>query len=98
MPARSVVEGRIKSGTYYVTPDYLAVGSDDDYFLAPISPYTAQRIAEALHCTLPTPKMVNQIFFAAEVKLAPAPIPPSAAMTAVPVFRQHNDLVRAQPS
>ncbi len=79
-----------------MTPDYLAVGSDDDYFLAPISPYTAQRIAEALHCTLPTPKMVNQIFFAAEVKLAPAPIPPSAAMTTVPVFRQHNDLVRAQ--
>ena len=96
VPARSVVEGRINSGTYYVTPDYLAVGSDDDYFLAPISPYTAQRIAEALHCTLPTPKMVNQIFFAAEVKLAPAPIPPSAAMTTVPVFRQHNDLVRAQ--
>jgi len=96
VPARSVVEGRIDSGTYYVTPDYLAVGSDDDYFLAPISPYTAQRIAEALHCTLPTPKMVNQIFFAAEVKLAPAPIPPSAAMTTVPVFRQHNDLVRAQ--
>ena len=59
VPARSVVEGRINSGTYYVTPDYLAVGSDDDYFLAPISPYTAQRIAEALHCTLPTPKMVN---------------------------------------
>jgi len=96
VPARSVVEGRINSGTYYVTPDYLAVGSDDDYFLAPISPYTAQRIAEALHCTLPTPKMVNQIFFASEVKLAPAPIPPSAAMTTVPVFRQHNDLVRAQ--
>ena len=96
VPARSVVEGRINSGTYYVTPDYLAVGTDDDYFLAPISPYTAQRIAEALHCTLPTPKMVNQIFFAAEVKLAPAPIPPSAAMTTVPVFRQHNDLVRAQ--
>ena len=30
VPARSVVEGRINSGTYYVTPDYLAVGSDDD--------------------------------------------------------------------
>lgn len=96
VPARSVVEGRINSGTYYVTPDYLAIGSDDDYFLAPISPYTAQRIAEALHCTLPTPKMVNQIFFASEVKLAPAPIPPSAAMTTLPVFRQHNDQVRAQ--
>lgn len=96
VPARNVADGRIDSGTYYVTPDYLAIGSDDDYFLAPVSPYTAQRIADALHCTLPTPKMVNQIFFASEVKLAPAPIPPSAAMTTVPVFSQHNDLVRAQ--
>ncbi len=96
VPARSVVEGKIDSGTYFVTPDYLAIGSDDDYFLTPISPNTAQRIADALHCTLPTPKMVNQIFFASEVKLVPAPIPPSAAMTTVPVFSNHNDLVRTQ--
>jgi len=96
VPARNVIEGKIDSGTYYVTPDYLAIGSDNDYFLTPISPNTAQRIADALHCALPTPKMVNQIFFASEVKLAPAPIPPSAAMTTVPVFSKHNDIVRAQ--
>ena len=96
VPARSVTDGRISSGTYYVTPDYLAIGSDDDYFLTPISPNTAQRIADALHCTLPTPKMVNQIFFASEVKLAPAPIPPSVAMTTVRVFSKHNNLVHTQ--
>lgn len=96
VPARSVVEGKVNSATFYATPDYLAIGSDDDYFLTPISPNTAQRIADALHGSLPTPKMVNQIYFAAEVKLVPAPIPPSAAMTTVPVFSNHNDIVRAQ--
>lgn len=33
---------------------------------------------------------------AAELKLEPAPIPPSDAMTTVPVFAQHNATVRAQ--
>ena len=67
-----------------------------DYFLIPISPNTAQRIADALHCSLPTPKMVDEIYAAAEVKLVPAPIPPTPAMTTVQVFSNHNATVRAQ--
>ncbi len=94
--ATNVFEGKTNSAVFYVTPDYLAVGSDDDYFLMPVSPNTAQRIADALHCSLPTPKMVDEIYAAAEVKLAPAPIPPSPAMTTVPVFSNHNAIVRAQ--
>jgi hypothetical protein len=96
VPATSVTDGKTNRATFYATPDYLAIGSDNDYFLMPISPNTAQRIAEALHCSLPTPKMVNEIYAAAEVKLAPSPIPPSPAMTTVPVFGKHNDIVRAQ--
>jgi hypothetical protein len=48
--------------TYFVTPDYLAIGSDGDYFLTPMTPYTAQRIADRLDCTLPTPRMVDAIY------------------------------------
>jgi len=90
----SIAEGKTNSATFYAMPDYLAVGSDDDYFLTPISPNTGQRIADALHCSLPTPRMVDQIYAAAEVKLAPAPIPPSSAMTTMPVFSNHNAIVR----
>jgi hypothetical protein len=81
---------------YHVAPDYLAVGSDDDYVLMPLGPYTAQAIADRLGCTLPTPKMVDDIYTAADVKLAPAPIAPSPAMTTIPVFLRHNAMVRAQ--
>ena len=94
--ASNVTGGKTNTATFYATPDYLAVGSDTDYFLMPISPNTAQRIADALRCSLPTPKMVNQIYTAAAVKLAPLPIPPSAAMTTVPVFSNHNAMVHAQ--
>jgi hypothetical protein len=83
------------SATYFVAPDYLAVGSDDDYFLTPLSPYAAQAIADMLGCSLPTTRMVDDIYASATVKLTPAPIPPSPAMTTVPVFLQHNAMVLA---
>lgn len=80
----------------HVTPDYLAIGSDEDFFLAPMTPDAAQRIADALGCRLPTRKMVDAIHSSATLKLNPAPIPPSVAMTTVEVFAQHNATVRTQ--
>lgn len=82
--------------TYEVAPDYVAIGSDDDDFLLPLSPRAAQELADLLGCSLPTTKMVDDIFKQAAIKLAPAPIPPSPAMTTVPVFLQHNATIRAQ--
>lgn len=82
--------------TFFASPDYLAVGSDVDYFLTPISPNIAQHIADKLGCVLPTRKMTDAIYAAAEVKLVPSPIPPTAAMTTVPMFARINETVRAQ--
>jgi hypothetical protein len=91
----SVTHGNIKA-IYHVTPDYLAIGSDGDYFLTPLTPFTAQRLADRLGCMLPTPKMVDDIYANAEIHLTPAPIPPSPAMTTVPVFLKHNETIVAQ--
>jgi hypothetical protein len=82
--------------TFQVTPDYLAVGSDDDYFLVPLTPSAAQKIADRLGCTLPTTRMVDAIYEAAKVKLEPRPIPPTPAMTTVPVFLDHNRVILDQ--
>jgi hypothetical protein len=82
--------------TFFVAPDYLATGSDEDFFLTPLTPYTAQKIADELGCALPTPRMVDEIYRAATVKRMPSPIPPSPAMTTVPVFLRHNEAVLAQ--
>lgn len=98
VPVTANVESRTVTGRIYVTPDYLAVGSDNDYLFVPLSPYTAQRIADRVRCMLPTPKMVDEVYQAAAVKLAPSPIPPSPAMTTVPVFLDHNRIVHDQRS
>ena len=89
-------EGRTNLIVIRVTPDYLAVGSDADYFLTPLTPATAQRIADATGCVLPTTRLVDAIHSAAPLKLQPAPIPPSLAMISVDVFAQHNAMVRTQ--
>ncbi|HEV2455033.1 MAG TPA: hypothetical protein VGY98_12280 [Verrucomicrobiae bacterium] len=92
----NVSDGVTNVGTFFVAPDYLAIGADTNYLFAPVSPDTAQRIADRLACTLPTRKMVDAIDAAATVKLEPSPIPPSAAMTSVAVFIQYNQTVWAQ--
>lgn len=91
-----VSAGKTNSATFHVTPDYLALGSDANYFLTPLTPATAQRIADLTGCSLPTRKMVNAIYAAAEVKLAPAPIPPGPLMTTVPEFARHDRIVKTQ--
>lgn len=92
----NVADGRTNIGTFFVTPDYVCVGSDDDALLMPLTPMSAQRLADQLGCILPTRRMVDAIYGAAEVKLEPAPISPSPAMTTVPVFMAHNGIVRTQ--
>ena len=98
VPVIATIAGKEVSGKVFALPDYLAVGSDDDYLYVPLTPFTAQRIADRLHCILPTPKLVDDIYQAARVKLAPSPIPPSAAMTTVPVFLDHARTVLTQRS
>ncbi len=83
---------------FYTLCDYMAIGSDEDYLYIPMTPSTAQYLADRLDCTLPTKKMVDMIYAGAGIKLAPQPIAPSPAMTTVPVFRQHTDLVKQQIS
>jgi hypothetical protein len=92
----AMADGTNHSVKYYVTPDYLCVGADRDYFLVPMTPILAQRLAGLLDCSLPTRQMVRTIWAQAPVKLAPQPIPPSAAMITVPVFAQYNAAVWTQ--
>jgi len=66
--------GKIHHAVFYVAPDYLAIGNDDDWARIPLTPMAAQKIADSFHCFLPTKKMVDLIYAAAVVKLAPVPM------------------------
>jgi len=68
------ISGKTISAYYYAAPDYLALGTDEDWARIPLTPMAAQAIADSFHCFLPTRKMVNDIYEQATVKLAPVPM------------------------
>lgn len=82
--------------TFWTMPDYLVVGSDDDYVHVPLSPQVAQRVADLLGGSLPTPKMVDAIWTAADVQFAPFRIGPGDSMGTVGFFERHDRLLRGQ--
>lgn len=81
---------------YFVIPDFIAIGSNADYFYCPMKPQLAQKVAILLKCSLPTRKISDRIYQNAAVKMVPEPIPPSPEMVTIPVFEKHNTLVNAQ--
>ena len=92
----AIVSETRQTATIWVTPDYLAVGSGEDYFLAPLSPQSAQRIADRVGASVPTPRIVDAIWDQAEIKMRPSPIDPSPEMTTVPMFSRHNSMLLLQ--
>src|SRR6185312_3738241 len=87
-------DGKIIKAYYFVIPDYLSIGSDKDFARIPLTPMTAQSIADSLHCFLPTRKMVNDIYEAAKVKLEPVPM--YAFRDSAVTMYQHNLIIEGQ--
>ena len=86
--------GKIFKATYYVTPDYLSIGSDDDWARINITPMAAQQIADTFYCFLPTRKMVDDIHKAAIIKLEPVPM--YAFRDSTPTMYHHHLIVEGQ--
>ena len=86
--------GEIIHATYFVTPDYLSIGSNEDFARTPMTPMAAQQIADSLHCFLPTRKIVNDIYKQAKVKLEPLPM--FAFRDSAVTFYQHHLMIEGQ--
>ena len=89
-------EGERVDITICVTPDYLAVGDNTDFVRVPVGLPAAASIAADLGFHLPTTKMVDAIYAQAEVRLPPAPMPPTAQMSSTDYFWRHNTMVEDQ--
>ncbi len=82
---------------YEVMPDYLAIGSDDDFCRIPMTPGTAQRLADLYGASLLTAKLSDNIWANAEVKLAPFNyVPVGNANELVSKFEDHNAQIEKQ--
>jgi hypothetical protein len=89
-----IVNDKTVEACIFVAPDYLSVGSDDDWARVCITPMAAQKIADSLHCFLPTRKIVDQIFNASKVKLEPVPM--FAYRDSTPTMWHHHLIIEGQ--
>ena len=80
----------------WVMPDYLAIGSDDDFLRIPVGLPTALAVADAFAFTLPTRKMVDAIYHQSDFRLTPRPMKPGRAMTSIPYYVQHHQTIEGQ--
>ncbi|MBF9036443.1 hypothetical protein HKCCE2091_19570 [Rhodobacterales bacterium HKCCE2091] len=88
--------GRAMAVTICVMPDYFAVGTNRDFVRVPLGLPAALRLAERYDMMLPTPRMVDQIYAAADLRLSPQPMNPGPQMTSTGYFMRHDAMVDEQ--
>ena len=88
------VTGKTINAEYFVSPDYLSIGTDDNWARINITPLAAQKIADSLNCFLPTRKIVDDIYQAAEIKLEPVPM--FAFRDSTPTMWHHHLIIEGQ--
>ena len=94
--SRRLADGRTAELTVFAMPDYLAVGSNDDFILIPMSLRTALKVAMTYGFILPTRKIVDGIFSQSAIRLTPQPLPAGPRMVSTAYFEAHNQKIRKQ--
>jgi hypothetical protein len=90
--------GPTVGATIWVTPDYLAIGSDDDFLYVPLTYYSATIIADRFGSVLPTAKMVDAIYEQSAHHLTPAPLPAGPLMCSNLYLEKHQQRIDEQRS
>lgn len=96
---RTLVPVRVRLGgrdaRVFVAPDYLAIGSDEDFVRVPLVVRTAARVAASAQALFPTVELVDAIYDAAELKLGSPPMAPGLGMASSRYFVEHNRAIEA---
>ena len=82
---------RRQSATICVMPDFLAIGSNDDFVRIPMDLHS-----RTLGFVLPTRKMVDAIHTQATYRFRPEPMTPGPQMSSPGYYKTHNSRIRAQ--
>jgi hypothetical protein len=94
--SQKMSDGQEVNAVIWVTPDYLAIGSEEDFLRIPLSYPSAVQVAWAFGCILPTRKMVDAIYKQSTCHLQPDPMPPGPMMRSSEYYLKHQQMIRAQ--
>ena len=93
---RHTAGGRATTVTVFSMPDYLAIGSDQDFIRIPMGLHAAAAIADRFGFILPTTKIVDAIFHQASIRLNPEPMQACPAMRSTAYYLTHNLTIARQ--
>ena len=82
--------------TFYVSPDYLQLGDEQEFFWAPLQFASVKKLMASMDVLVPTVKMVNIIYQQAALKIWAKTIPSGPLMSSSPVSLQHTDFLFEQ--
>lgn len=82
--------------TAWVMPDYLAIGSDEDFLRIPLDYYRATTVANRFGCVLPTPKIVDAVYEQADLHFSPQPMTPGPKMRSSGYYLRHQQMIESQ--
>ena len=88
--------GKTLTATVFVMPEYLAIGSDQDFLRIPMNLYTASAIATRLGFVLPTTKIVDAIYRQSAFHFSPEPMTPGPQMRSTEYYRIHSEKIGEQ--
>jgi len=91
-------DGQGLAATIWVTPDYLAIGSNDDFLYVPLTYYSATIIANRFGSVLPTARIVDAIYEQSAHHLTPAPLPAGPLMRSNLYLSRHQHRIDEQRS
>jgi hypothetical protein len=80
----------------YVMPDYIAIGSDENFLRIPLTYSSATTIAREFGFSLPTRKIVDAIYEQATCHLKPEPLPPGIKMRSSEYYLMHRQKIKTQ--
>jgi len=80
----------------YVMPDYLAIGSDENFLRIPLTYSSATTVAREFGFSLPTRKIVDAIYEQATCHLKPEPLPPGIKMRSSEYYLLHRQKIKTQ--
>lgn len=87
--------GRKHTVTYWTMPDYVGIGSDEDFVRMPMSYRWSKHTSNEFGLDIPTDLMVDELYKQADIKVAPRPLP-TKGMAHPNAFERHHDIIQGQ--
>ena len=93
---RRLIPVTLSCATIFVMPEYLAIGSDEDFLRIPMNLHTAEAISNRFGFVLPTKKMVDAIYDQSPSQFSPQPLPAGPQMRSTAYYETHNAMIDRQ--